>query len=261
MEIAEVFAQYLEHVFAGKRCEARELLAGTLDRGVSARKLIEYVIWPSMAEIEKLYRRGRVSRLMVQMAMRINRMMADQLQAHFARRPKTGLRMVVTSGDGEIEELGAQMTADLFEAEGWSVWFLGSGIPNDEVLELLSKIRPDILCIYGAQPAGLPALRMLMDMIRDVGAWDQMQTLLVGGVFNRAIGLGEEIRADLHATGAKEALKLVAEHPVRIPKPDVPQPGRRRKRKPAVPRTKAKAKAKPKTGAKKRTRRAVAAAS
>ena len=43
-EIAEVFAQYLEHLFAGKRCEARELIERTLDRGVSGRKLIEYVV-------------------------------------------------------------------------------------------------------------------------------------------------------------------------------------------------------------------------
>ena len=38
-------------------------------------------------------------------------------------------------------------------------------------------------------------------------------------------GLAEEIRADLFAPNVRGALKTVAEHPVRIPQPDVPQLG------------------------------------
>jgi methanogenic corrinoid protein MtbC1 len=159
------------------------------------------------------------------MATRINRMVADQVQAHLARSPKNGLRLLVLCGDGEVEELGAQMMADLFEAAGWSVWFLGAGVPNDEVLLILSKIRPDVLCIYGTQPSGVPNVRRLIDLIRDIGAHNQMQVLVAGGVFNRAVGLDEEIRADLYAPDARQALRVVQDHPVRIPKPDLPQPG------------------------------------
>jgi hypothetical protein len=54
--------------------------------------------------------------------------------------------------------------------------------------------------------------------------------LVVGGVFSRAEGLAEEIRSDLYAPDIRAAVKVVEEHPVRIPQPDVPQPGRRRKR-------------------------------
>ena len=232
MDIAEVFAQYLEHVFAGKRCESRELVQATLDRGVTASKLLQAVIWPAMEQTDRLYRNGRISRLEEHLASRINRMVADQLQAHLAREPKNGMRLVVTCGDGEIEELGAQMMADLFEAEGWSVWFLGSGVPNDEVLEMLGRVRPDVLCIYGTQPCGVSNVRRLVDQAREIGAYEQMQVLVAGGVFNRANGLHEEVRADLFAPDARKALEVVMEHPVRIPKPDLPQPGRRRKRRP-----------------------------
>ena len=62
MQIAEVFAQYMEHLLAGKRCESRELITATLDRGVCARKLIQYVVWPAMVQIERLYAAGKISR-------------------------------------------------------------------------------------------------------------------------------------------------------------------------------------------------------
>ena len=235
MDIPEVFAQYLEHVFAGKRCEARELIEAALDRGIGANRLIQNVIWPAMEQVDRLHRAGRISRLMEHMASRINRMVADQLQAHLARKPKAGNRIIVTCGNGEIEELGAQMMSDLFEAQGWSVWFLGAGVPNDEVLQLVGKVRPDVLCIYGTRPEDLTNVRRLIDTVRQINACDQMQVLVAGGVFNRAGGLEDELHADLHAPNAIEAVKVVQGNPLRIPKPDLPQPGRRRKKKRPVP--------------------------
>lgn len=230
MEIVELFKQYMEHLFAGKRCEARETVMAAQDRGIAARTLVTSVIWPAMEQIERLYREGQINRIQEHMATRINRMIADQLQACMARKPKCGKRMIVMCGDGEAEELGAQMVADLFEVDGWHVWFLGAGVPNDEVAQLCGKLEPDVLCCYGTQPAGVPPTRRLIDMVREINAVPDMQVLVVGGVFARAEGLAEEIRADLFAPDIRGAVKVVEEHPVRIPQPDVPQPGRRRKR-------------------------------
>ena len=231
MRTADLFKQYLEHLFAGKRCEARELVLAAQDRGIHASKLLRLIIWRAMEQVEALYRNDRISRIMEHMATRINRMIADQLHGLLARKPKSGKRMVVVCGEGEAEELGAQIMADLFEAQGWTVWLLGSGVPNDEILEFIGKAKPDILSIYGTKPEGVPGVRKLIALIREVGVCEEMQVLVSGGVFNRADGLAEEVKADLFAKDVKEAMKTVDDHPVRIPKPDVPEPGRRRKRK------------------------------
>ncbi|MCP4374558.1 MAG: hypothetical protein GY794_00040 [bacterium] len=235
MTIADLFKQYLEHLFSGKRCEARELIFAAQDRGISASKLLKSVIWPAMEQVDRLYRDNHLSRIAEHMATRINRMIADQLNGMLARKPKNGKRMVVICGKGESEELGAQITSDLFEAEGWSVWFVGAGVANDEVLELTGTIQPDILTVYGVQAVDVPSVRKLIELIREVDPCDNMQVLVAGGVFNRADGLADEIRADLYAGDAAAALKTVAKHPVRVERPDVPEPGRRRKRK-RVPR-------------------------
>ncbi len=235
MKMAELFTQYLEHLFDGKRAEARELLFAAQDRGVTASKLLQTVIWPAMEQVDNLYRNNKISLIREHMATRINRMLADQLHGLLRREPKSGQRMVILCGDGEREELGAQIMADLFEAKGWSVWFLGSGVPNDEVLEFIGKKMPDILCIYGTLPAAIPNTRALIELIREINVCDQMQILVSGGVFNRADGLADEIRADLYAKNVQAAMKTVDEHPIRVPKPDMPQPGRRRKRRHKTP--------------------------
>lgn len=233
MTTAELFKQYLEHLFAGKRFEAREVVLSAQDRGVPAAKLLKQIIWPAMEQVGQLYREDRIPRVVANLAARINRLAADQLQGYLARKPKSGQRMIVVCGEGELEELGAQIISDLFEAEGWQVWFVGSGVPDDEILQLIGKLEPDLLCIYGSQPADVPGIRKLIEFVREVGVCEQMQILVTGGVFNRAEGLADEIKADLFASDIQGTLKTVEDHPVRVPKPDVPEPGRRRKRKKA----------------------------
>ncbi len=237
MKISHLFEEYLEHLFLGKRCEARELIFAAQDRGIPSEKLLKMIIWPAMEQIAELYRQNRISRIVEHMATRINRMLADQLHASLARKPKHGKRMVITCGRGEIPELGAQIIADLFEANGWSVWLLGAGVPNDEIVKFISKIGPDILCIYGTTPPELPDIRRLNTYVREMEICPDMQILVSGGVFNRAEGLAEEVKADLYAPGIYDVIETIDEHPIRIPKADVPEPGRRRKRKRKKPPT------------------------
>lgn len=171
------------------------------------------------------------------MATRINRLLADQLQAHLERCAPNGKRILITCADGEPEELGAQMCADLFESEGWDVYFLGGGVPNDEILELVGQVRPNILLVFGTQPSGVPGVRKLIDLIREVNANPTMNIMISGGVFNRAEGLWKEVNADLFAPTAGEALQIAASAEPRkaeLRVPGAPKKRRRRRRPPLL---------------------------
>ncbi len=189
-----------------------------------------------MERVDELDRTDRISLAAHHMATRINRVIADQLQAHLERREPNGKRILITCADGEPEELGAQMCADLLEGDGWEVYFVGGAVPNDEILSLVGDLRPDILMIFGTQPRGVPGVRKLIDMIREVGANPTMNIMISGGVFNRADGLWQEIRIDLFARDIKEALEIAREVQPRVPEPRVPgaPKKRRRRRKPPL---------------------------
>lgn len=231
METIELFKQYLEQLFAGKRSGARELLFDTHDRGFGADRLLSQVIWPAMEQIDKLHREGHITQIVEHMATRINRMVADQLHSVLNRTPKNGRRIVIFCGADEAAELGAQISADLFEAEGWTVWFVGSGIANDDALRFLGDIEPDILYVYGSLPPEVPGVRKLIALIREVGVCQNMQVMVCGGVYGRVDELAEEIQADLFAKNIRQAITLTDENPSRVARDDKLEPGRRRKRK------------------------------
>jgi len=134
---------------------------------------------------------------------------------------------MVCCAQDELQELGAQMMADLFESDGWEVRFIGGGLTNDDILAYVNEYGPDILLIYGTAAKQAPQMRLLVDTVRGVNAWPDMRIMLSGGVFNRAEGLWQEIGADLFAANPVDALHAaVSDTPV----PAEPVTNRRKKK-------------------------------
>jgi len=211
--------RYLRALLAGDRSACRTIIEETLQSGVTASQVYMDVIWPIMLEIERLYKDDRITSAQESLASRINRTIVDQLQNKLPRRPARNRRVVVCSIPEETSELGGQMTADLFESDGWQARFLGGSVDNDDILQFIHDFRPDILVLYGITAPHAPRIRNLIDRIREINAFPNMRILLSGGLFNRAPGLWEEIGADLYAPTAAEAVRIASADESEVPKP------------------------------------------
>ena len=229
----QILERYLRELLNGDRAGCRAIIEEALQTGIPAAVVYTDVIWPIMVEIEQLYNAERINSAQEHMAMRINRTIVDQLQNKLPRHPIRSKEVVVCSSQNEQGELGAQMMADLFESDGWQVKFLGGGVNDDDMLEFVHTRRPDMLLFYGTIAQKTPAIRRMIDRIKEVNAVPQMKIMVSGGVFNRAEGLWDEIGADLYAPTATEALKVAAEskeNEAAEDKEPVLQDGRRRRR-------------------------------
>jgi methanogenic corrinoid protein MtbC1 len=237
MQTSDYLQEYLTRLLAGDRPRCREIFCRALHEAPDPRSLYHELLWPAMERIEQLLREDRIDLADEHLATRINRTLADQLQAHLPRQPLNGRRLLITCADGESEDLGAQMCADLFEANGWEVYFLGGGVPNDEILARVGKLQPFMLLIYGTRPSGVPEVRRLLDLLAEVASAPTMNVMVSGGVFNRADSLWKEIGADLFAPTAQEAFCLAERaepRPPRIRIPGAPKKRRRRRKAPAL---------------------------
>jgi methanogenic corrinoid protein MtbC1 len=219
---------YLGSLLAGDRKGCRAAIEQSLQSGMPANLVYVDIIWPIMVEVEHLWRSDRITTAEEHLATRINRTIVDQLQNKLPRRPANSKKIAICCAQAELQELGAQIMADLFESDGWHVKFLGGGLTNDDILAFVNDYAPDILLIYGTAPKQAPDVRRLIDTIRGVNAWPEMQIMVSGGLFNRAEGLWEEIGADLFAATALEALQVASTR--RAPEPEGRTIKRRRRR-------------------------------
>jgi methanogenic corrinoid protein MtbC1 len=207
----EAIARYMEALLQGDRGACRSVIEETMQTGVPANSIYLHLIWPVMVEIERLLRVDKITAIQEHLATRINRTIVDQLQNKLPRRPAKHKKAAVCCAREELQELGAQMIADLFESDGWQVRFLGGGLTNDDIFGFINEYAPDVLLVYGTTPKQAPDVRRLIDRIRAVNAWPEMRIVVSGGLFNRAEGLWEEIGADGFAPTAAEVLQVAGD--------------------------------------------------
>lgn len=203
--------RYMQPLLGGRRAECFELMTDAGHSGRRADDLVMHVVWPAMAQIDRLFRDDAINHAVHNMACRINRTVANQLQARLPRSARNGKRVLVTCADCPNEETGAQMIADLFQADGWEVFFMGSGVPQDEIVAIVGQLRPNVLMIFGTEPVAVPATRQLVEWIREVNACPTMNIIVSGGVYNRADGLWQEILVDAFAPTARDVLQVANE--------------------------------------------------
>ncbi|HEX4053914.1 MAG TPA: B12-binding domain-containing protein [Tepidisphaeraceae bacterium] len=221
--------RYLKPLLEGDRVQCRQVIEHALFEGASAYELMTELLWPTMELVQAHYREDRITQSTLNLATRLNRSITDQVSSRLERQPSNGRKALIFCGSDEPEELGGQITADLFEADGWEARFAGGGVPDDEVLKLIGDYRPNLLVMFGTLPSGVPSVRKLIDYLREVNSCPDMQIMCCGGIYKRAEGLAEEIGADLYACDGAHAVQIANANPTRKATVDQQTVGRTRR--------------------------------
>ena len=115
-------------------------------------------------------------------------------------------RAVITGVEGERHQLGANMVADLLEAEGWSVRFLGTQMPHRDIISAVEE--------HDAQVVGISATMLfnvasVSSLIRDLrsSSGDELRITVGGRAFRSSPDLWREIGADGTGGNLDEALQ------------------------------------------------------
>ncbi|MFA9479088.1 B12-binding domain-containing protein [Phycisphaerales bacterium AB-hyl4] len=224
-----IHEQFFNALISGDRDAARSVVNEALDADIQASQILTHLFWPTLEHVQNLHRNDQLSDLAYQFATRLLRQLVDQMQMRLESGQSRDCTVLVACGAEQAEELAAQMAADLLEADGYTVFYAGGGIANDELVEQLGQMKANKLVIFGAVPQTVPYTRLLIDRLHELGVCPDLQIIVGGGVFNRAEGLAEEIGADLWANDPGELVQTMAENPDRRMGEDQRTVGRRRR--------------------------------
>lgn len=207
--------RFFNTLISGDRNAARGIVDEVLEADTSAPRVLSNLFWPVLEHVQNLYRNDQLSLLCYQYATRLLGQLVDQMQLRLERAEPNGSKVLVICGEEQSEELAGRMAADLLEAGGYEVYYAGGGVANDEIVEHLAALHADKLVVFGARPQTVPATRLLIDRLHDLGSCPSLQIIVGGGVFNRADGLAEEIGADLWAHDPLDLVDTMIEEPER----------------------------------------------
>src|SRR2546422_11184887 len=117
--------KYFQTLLAGDRTTCRQVIDQAIAGGLHPYALLTDLIYPTMELLQNLYREDRIPLASLNLATRLNRSITDQLTGSLERKESNGRKVLIFCGDDEPEELGGQICADLFEADGYTVRFVG----------------------------------------------------------------------------------------------------------------------------------------
>jgi methanogenic corrinoid protein MtbC1 len=200
MHLESTIEQLFQHLVSGDRRRAHAFVATLTAQNIPAERLANDIYWPIHEMLVKLFKKDQLSRISYNYATRALRQIAHQGSSTYTRVERSAGRILMFCGPTEGEELGAQIAVDLLDAAGYEVFFAGAGVANDEVLEELASTRAGTLVLWASAASDAPAIRALIDQIKEIGGHPNLRIVCGGGVFNRALGLAEEIGADVSAT-------------------------------------------------------------
>jgi len=198
-------------LISGDRAAARSCLDEATGAGIDASGAIDTLLWPALTMIDRLSRADQLSDLARSFATETLRMLVAGLACSGTSEEGRQTRSVLVSAGCEpVSEIAGQIMACRLERAGYSVAFAAGGVPVEDLLSEVADRRPVALVLYAISACEAPAVRELIDRIRDVGACPDLRIFAGGGVFERVEGLAEEIGSDACIDGPDDLLKRLS---------------------------------------------------
>jgi len=199
---------YVDAAIGGNRQAALNLMLEAVKQGHFVVDLYIEALQPAMYRIGKLWEETSITVATEHMATAITQYVIARLYPLIELAPGSRGKIVVTGVEGEFHQIGANMIADVLEASGWDVRFLGTNTPFAGVLDAVEEHQAEILGISATVLSNVPNVVRLVESVR-AKAGRPIRILVGGSAFRSAPLLYREIGADGCGFDLRSALALV----------------------------------------------------
>jgi methanogenic corrinoid protein MtbC1 len=183
------------------------MILGAAERGTPVREIYVQVFQATQREIGRLWQLNEISVAQEHYCTAATQFIMSQLYPYLFTEESKGRKLLAACVEGELHEIGIRMVADFFEMEGWDTTYLGANTPAFGMVDMLGKLKPDLLAISATMPFHVHLVSELIDMVR--GSPVSGVKIIVGGYpFNTVNDLWSKVGADAFARDADEALLI-----------------------------------------------------
>lgn len=107
----------------------------------------ENVVKSSLYRVGELWEYNSITVAAEHLATSISESVMNDLYENVIADNRVPYKVVLGCVENEQHQVGVKMVADIFEMHGWDTFFLGAGIPVDELIEYASGVNPDVIAL------------------------------------------------------------------------------------------------------------------
>jgi methanogenic corrinoid protein MtbC1 len=200
---------FTEAILQGHRKAAANVVMDAIRNGTSMLDAYVDILQAAQFEVGRRWETNRITVAEEHMATAITQFVIAQLYSRIERPDTVKGRMVVTGVQGEYHHVGSNIVADVLEASGWDVRFLGTNLPHAGILKSVEEHQAGILGISVAMLFNIPQVIDLVDSTERAFGRNTVRVIVGGGAFRDAPELWKEVGAHAFARDARHALSVI----------------------------------------------------
>jgi methanogenic corrinoid protein MtbC1 len=206
-EISPACLLYVAASIRGRRDRALAIVREALDEAESPLDVYLDIFQDALYEVGRRWERAGLTIAEEHMATATTQYILSVLQQELPRSNEHRGTAVVAGILGEHHAVGVTIVADLLDADGWSVRFLGTNLPHDPIVSAVSDQRASLLAISVTMSERLLDVRDLIALVRT--SVPEPPRIIVGGAaFRGDPKLWRSVGADGSAPDARGVTDL-----------------------------------------------------
>ncbi|MBN2806555.1 MAG: cobalamin-dependent protein [Prolixibacteraceae bacterium] len=158
---------FLEALLNGNRDSCSALAHRYLDEHPSLTDLYEHVISKALYEVGRLWEINKITVATEHLATAIIEGILNELFEKLTAQKKFTKKVVLACVENETHQIGIKMVADVFEMKGWDSYFPGTGLTNSQLIDYMTKTKPDVIAISLSIYFNFHQLILLVTSVRE----------------------------------------------------------------------------------------------
>jgi methanogenic corrinoid protein MtbC1 len=208
-ELTLVCRLFTRAILQGQRKAAAGLVMEEIEKGAPLLDIYLDVLEAAQVEVGRLWETNVISVAEEHMATAITQYVIAQIYPRIKREDAIKGRVIITGVEGELHQIGPNIVADVLEASGWDVRFLGTNMPHPGILRAIEKHKADVVGISVMMLFNVPQSISLIDSIDRAFGREHVRVVIGGGAFRSRPDIWKETGAQGFAHDARQALAMM----------------------------------------------------
>jgi 5-methyltetrahydrofolate--homocysteine methyltransferase len=202
------FAPISKNLAEGNQPKVRELVQQALDRGVSAKEILDEGLMGGMSIVGEMMEREEV---MIPEVLAVAQFMGavidEMLRPLLLEEDMNPYgKVVFATVKGDLHDIGKNLVIMMLEGAGFDAIDLGIDVPPETIVDAIRENNPKMVGLSALLTTTMPMIATTIDTIQDSGLRDHVKILVGGAPVDQ--GFADEVGADGYAPDASSATKL-----------------------------------------------------
>jgi len=206
----ELFEKMAEVLIAGKEAEVKSLAQQALDKGVSARDVLDKGLLAGMDVVGQRFKAGDMFIPEVLLCARCMHGAMDILNPLLSEGDAAGVgTYLIGTVEGDLHDIGKNLVSMMLQGAGFKVIDLGTNITAQQFVEAVKEHQPDILGMSALLTTTMPRMEETVQALKEAGIRDQVKIMAGGAPVTK--DFVDKIGGDAYGANAASATEKAKE--------------------------------------------------